>query len=333
MPVCITAQSPALLKVFSEYFSYYHPHLTGDNSPYSLVEPDGEPVTLDLQTEQALPPPEELLPPDAELLSRVGIVRLWRTPGRDHQAERFYFHTPATCFIVTSAASRAEGIITPQALQTPHLLANTWALSALLLLLRSRRIYHLHAAAAISPDGKLFLFCGEQRAGKTTLATALGIAGWNPVSDDSLLIHSAPPGARLSALRKAFHLSNEILSAWPQLAGVERQERDPDRSTVAGLELFGTAALAESSFTAIDRIILPHVTGEAASRLEKISPGEAILRLAEQSMLFQLWTEHTKRQMSLLTRLAGGAPCYRLLAGTDILADPHRAAEALSAAR
>jgi hypothetical protein len=89
--------------------------------------------------------------------------------------------------------------------------------------------------------------------------------------------------------------------------------------------------LAGKSFTKIDRVVLPEITGEEESRVERISRGQAFLRLAEQSMFFQLWPEHTKRQWEALTILAAEASCHRLLAGRDILSDPTLSARVLTA--
>ena len=325
VPVIITAQTLTLIEIFSEYFRYYQPRSAEAATPAPELKPV---ITINLKLEAALP--AQLIPDDAQLLSQAGIVRLWHALQTADQVERFYVHTPVACFIVTPETSHAEGLITPQALDLAHLLTNTYALFALLLLLRSHRIYHLHAAAVVSPNDKLFLFCGAQRSGKTTLTTALGIAGWKPVSDDSLLIQADGSGAKLTALRKSFHVSNEILSKWSQLAGIASQKHDPDRSCVAGLEFFGTVKLAEEVFPAIDYLVLPQITGADSSRLEKITMGEAILRLAEQSMFFQIWPEQTKQQMNLLVQLARQATCYRLLSGKDICNDPHRAARLLN---
>jgi hypothetical protein len=208
-------------------------------------------------------------------------------------------------------------------------LTNTYTLFPLLLGLRARGFYHLHAAAIVSPDGQLHLICGAQQSGKTTLTTALGLAGWRPLSDDSLLICAERSTAQLLALKKSFHISDDLLARWPALDGLRRQHHYSQRAAVAGLEFFGTAKLADTPFAQIDHIILPQITNEPSSNLQPISPSEAILRLAEQSMFFQLWRAHTERQFRLLAQLASRAACHRLLAGADLLADPNRAAEIL----
>jgi hypothetical protein len=325
-PVIITACSEPLIKIFRDYFHYYHPQVI---NPHLHAE-SSVPITLSLELEQSLPAREALITRGAELLSQAGVVQLWRQAETASQPESFYFHTPLAAFRVTPEKNLIEGLIAPQALDVAHILTNTWALFALLLALRSRRVYHLHAAAVVSPDKKLYLICGEQRSGKTTLTTALGLSGWKPVSDDSLLISGRQARAQLTALRKSFHLSSKAPSMWKELAGMETQPRDADRSSAAGLEFFGTVKLAESLFERIDHLILPQITQEDYSRLEPVSVSEAVLRLAEQSIFFPIWPAQTREQMNLITQLAAGASCHRLLAGKDLLADPRRAARMLT---
>ena len=247
-----------------------------------------------------------------------------------HQAdERFYFDLGVAAFRVDVATGRAIGLVTPQAMEYPHILANTYALFALLLLLRARRLYHLHAAAIVSPDDKLWLICGAQRAGKTTLTTALGLAGWRPVSDDSLLVGRDEQSAWVTPLKKYFHVGDELLGRWPQLGSIERHHQYLDRTCVGGLEFFGTRELAETKFRRIDHIILPQIVNEPVSRIESLLRSEALLRLAEQSMFFQLWREHTAQQWKWLNDLAAQAQCHRLFSAADVLTSPDNAALAL----
>jgi hypothetical protein len=325
-PVVITTRSEPLIEIFRDYFRYYHPQLI---NPHSQPATPAALITLKIELEQSMPAREALIPPTAALISQAGIVELWRQPETTAQSESFYFYTPLAAFCVAPERGLIEGLIIPQALDVAHILTNTWALFALLLALRFRRVYHLHAAAAVSPDDKLYVLCGGQRSGKTTLTTALGLSGWKPVSDDSLLISGRQWQAQLTALRKSFHLSIEAQSVWKELAGMETQPRDADRSSAAALEFFGTVELAESVFKRIDYVILPQITGEDSSRLARVTASEAILRLAEQSIFFPLWPAQTSEQMNLLTQLAAHASCHRLLAGCDLLADPRRASSLL----
>jgi hypothetical protein len=341
VPVIISARSSRLIRVFADYFRYYEAKIGASVEGLDRLPAEGgvaplAPLMMELKMRRESLSRETLIPSSAELVSQTGVVGLWRERIDDRRAgaeERFYFDLSVAAFRVDPQLNRVTGLITPQALEHPQILANTYALFPLLLLLRSRGLYHLHAAAIVSPQDELWLICGSQRSGKTTLTTALGIAGWRPISDDSLLVGFDGPDPRsdprLVALKKTFHIGEELLERWRELDGVARRHQYLGRACVEGLEFFGTADLAGKSFRQFDHVILPEITGEARSRVEPISRSEVILRLGEQSVFFQLWPEHTRRQWEALTRLTDKASCHRLLAGRDILTDPRAAARAI----
>jgi len=327
-PILISARAQRLIRLFADYFRYYDPR-TALSIPASALLAEPEPsLSIELKIRRELPPRETLIPAPAKLFSQTGVVSLWREEASP-LGQRFYFHLGVAAFRVDVETGRAVGLVTPQALEYPHILANTYTLFALLLLLRTRRLYHLHAAAIVSPSNELWLICGAQRAGKTTLTTALGLAGWRPVSDDSLLVGRDEQSAWLTPLKKYFHVGDELLRGWPQLNGIQRHHQYLDRTCVGGLEFFNTRKLAETKFRRIDHIVLPQITGESISRIESLPRSEALLRLAEQSMFFQLWRDHTVLQWQWLNELAANAKCHRLFSAADVLADPHTAARIL----
>jgi hypothetical protein len=325
IPVIIRARSPRLINLFTDYFRYYQPEVVADWRQSFQPGRGLDPIVVELKMRRELPPRKQLIPPEAELFSQTGVVGLWRERIEDRNGEpkeRFYFDLKVAAFRVDPQSNRATGLVSPEAMEYPHILANTYTLFALLLLLRWRGRYHLHAAAVVSPRDELWLICGSQRSGKTTLTTALGITGWRPISDDSLLVSVEEGEPHLVALKKYFHIGDELLNRWRELDGITRHHRYLDRSCVGGLEFFGGAALADAQFTRIDRIVLPEITKEETSRLEPIPRSEALLRLAQQSMFFQLWPQRTEEQWSALIGLASESLCYRFFAGLDILNDP-----------
>ncbi|MFN0086821.1 MAG: hypothetical protein ACKVX9_15630 [Blastocatellia bacterium] len=328
VPIIISARSSFLVRLFADYFRYYDPRV-GRSDPGALGERNaGLPgaVRLDLKLRRELPR-DRLFPAEAELISRTGVVRMLRE--RTATGERFYFDLEGAAFRVEPEAGRATGLVTEEALRYPHILANTYALFAVLLLLRARGLYHLHAAAVVSPRDELWLICGAPRAGKTTLATALGLAGWRPISDDSLLVSNLDGHPRLTALKKYFHIGDALFERWEALQSLARHRRNLDRTCAEALEFFGTRPLADAAFDRVDHLLLPRISNEARSRLEPLPRSLALLKYAEQSMFLQLWPEHTERQWKALTALTRTASCHRFLSGPDILADPARAAEAL----
>ena len=336
--ISISARAPRLIRLFADYFRYYDPQIISPNIAPALSAAQSvagsaecQPVlTIELKMRRELPPREWLIPPAAELFSETGVVSLWKEEASP-VGQRFYFHLGVAAFRVDADTSRAIGLVTLQAMGYRHILANTYTLFALLLLLRTRRLYHLHAAAIVSPNDELWLICGAQRAGKTTLTTALGLSDWRPVSDDSLLVSRDEESAWLTPLKKYFHLSDELLRHWPQLNGIRRHHQYLDRTCVGGLEFFNTQELAKTKFRRIDHIVLPQIVNEQRSRVEPLACSEALLRLAEQSMFFQLWRDRTAEQWQWLNELAATATCHRLFSAADVLAEPQAAARVLTA--
>lgn len=327
--ISISARSPRLIRLFADYFRYYSPRdvPTFESQPNPAEKPW---LTIELRMREELPARETLIPTTAKLFSQTGVLSMWVEDASAQSAvPRYYFHVGVAAFRVDIESGKTVGLVTPEAMKFPHILANTYALFALLLMLRSRRLYHLHAAAIISPADELWLVCGAQRAGKTTLTTALGLAGWRPVSDDSLLVGSDESSAWLTPLKKYFHVGDELFNRWPSLKTISKHHQYLDRTCVAGLEFFKTRKLAETRFRKIDHIVLPQIVSEPVSRLEALSRSEALLRLAEQSMFFQLWRERTAEQWQWLNELAANAECHRLFSAADLLADPNIAARKL----
>lgn len=343
-PVSISARSLRLTRLFADYFHYYNPQATTLSDESAVAANDHNhptPIHIQLRMRDELPPREVLIPPTAELFSQTGVLSMWReaksslaesairNPRSAISEDRFYFHMEVAAFRVDVSTGQAIGLVTPEAMKFPHILANTYALFALLLLLRSRQLYHLHAAAIVSPADELWLVCGAQRAGKTTLTTALGLAGWRPVSDDSLLVGRDDALAWLTPLKKYFHVGDELFGRWPKLNEATKHHQYLDRTCIGGLEFFRTRELAETRFRKIDHIVLPQIINEPVSRLEPLARSEALLRLAEQSMYFQLWREHTAQQWQWLNELAANAKCHRLLSANDLFVDPVNAARIL----
>ncbi|MBL8187090.1 MAG: hypothetical protein JNK38_03735 [Acidobacteria bacterium] len=327
VPISISARSPRLIRLFTDYFRYYSPSDASSSAP----SPESPALHLELRMRNELPSRDQLIPPTAELFSQTGVLSMWvEKPGEQSAIpNRFYFHMKVAAFRVDIASGQAIGLVAPEAMQYPHILANTYALFALLLMLRSKQLYHLHAAAIVSPAKELWLVCGAQRAGKTTLTTALGLAGWQPVSDDSLLVGKDDSSAWLTPLKKYFHVGDELFRRWPKLNDAVQHHHYLDRTCIGGLEFFQTRELADTHFRKIDHIVLPQIVNEPVSRLEPLARSEALLRLAEQSMFFQLWRDHTVRQWQWLNELAASAQCHRLLSAADLLDNPVTAAQIL----
>lgn len=328
----IETQSLRLIDLFTDYFGYYSPRVRqADDRPAESREKCG--IRLRLICVEQLAGVDSYLPAGARRISQTGVLGFWSFDGEGGAG--YCFHTEVAAFRVDLQSGEIVGHVAPRALDYPHILANTYAMFPLLLLLRERGIYHLHAAAVVSPRGKVWLISGAQRAGKTTLTTALGLAGWRPISDDSLLVKGGSGGdgergIEILALRKYFHLGDQLLERWSGLRGMVRHHQYLDRTCVGALDFFGTRELAELPWRRVDHLLLPMISHGERSRLVLRPPSEGLMMLGEQSVYLQLWGERTKEQWHLLGQIARGATTFRLESGLDLLEEPRLVASILA---
>ena len=327
IPVQLSSSATVLTDLLADYFHHYQPSV----SPTPVRVHSNQAVQLTLELCETLPARESLLSSAARLFSHTGVIRLWHAP-KQHEAEssQFYFDAGLAAFHLDTSTGRGSGYITAAALEIPRVLANTYTLFPLLLLLRARGVYHLHAAAVRSPGGQLWLFPGAPRAGKTTLTTALGLAGWQPLADDSLLLDRQGATVHCWPLRKEFHLDEQLLTHWTPLAASVRH-RYLGRACIEALEFFGARNLAQQSFAQVDAVVLPQISEAAQSSLESLPASAALLKLAEQSVYLQLWRAHTARQFEGLAQLMRTARTLRFHSGRDVLQQPQAAAAILQA--
>ncbi len=316
VPIAITADSKELIGIFEEYFRYYLPRRAAGN-PSEIP-----PIEIELRLDRTIP--DSIHTDSAVLVTRAGEVELWRREDTD----LFLFLTPGATFEIRPPEGRIRGLVSRVGIGNPHILANTWTLFPLLLAMRARGRYHLHSAAVLSPRNELWLICGPQRSGKTTLASALGLAGWRPIADDSVILRAGEGGPSLEALKKRFHLSRDLLEAWSGPAPDVPVYND--RACFEGLERFSALEAADRAYDRVSGIVLAGISGERTGWMKAVPASEGLIGLARESAFFPIWSEHVAKQWDLLSRVARQARSYRLSAGADILDDPLRAAELLT---
>jgi hypothetical protein len=203
---------------------------------------------------------------------------------------------------------------------------------ALTLALRSRGLYHLHAAALRHPSGAAVLVVGGSGAGKTTTTLALLEAGADYLGDDALFLEAPGPGeaARILAFPREFHLGPATLAAFPRLeayagppspaARGDKRPVDPRRaypgrdrallSVVAGL---AGRALA----------VFPGVVDAPTTEVAPLPRAEAFGHLLASSAALVIdGLPGRHENLTLLQGLVGAARCVELRLGRDVLTDP-----------
>jgi hypothetical protein len=184
-------------------------------------------------------------------------------------------------------------------------------------------LYELHAAGAVEPEtGAGLLFVGPSGSGKSTTATQLAAAGWQYLSDDTLLLCDAGERVEARALRRVFAVSQPT-TATRALAGREELMSapapfDPHKMRFEPESVF-PGGFRESCAPRF--VFFPTLTREPESFTRRLSQAEAMARLIRMCPWAGYDRPAARAHLALLARLARQAEAHELRAGTDLLGD------------
>lgn len=183
-------------------------------------------------------------------------------------------------------------------------------------------LYELHAAGVVAPAGAGVLIIGPSASGKSTLATTLASAGWQYLSDDSVLLYENARRVEAHALRRVFALTEESRSVAGNLA------LQSAATTVAPFDALKKRfepsvafprRFAESCVPAA--LLFSRVANEPETTVRELSPSETMAQL----LRICPWACYDKpvaeSHLSVLAQLARHARGFELLAGEDLLHD------------
>jgi hypothetical protein len=194
--------------------------------------------------------------------------------------------------------------------------------------LRRSGLYVLHAAGVVEPQtGAGLVVVGNSNSGKSSLTIRLASAGWRYLSDDMLVLSGeADAACEAYALRRIFSVSAASLAGC-ELNGLEAALGAPANSDPTKRKLEPRITFPGSFVESCrPRVLLfPTLTGEAASRLGKITRGEAMARLIRQCPWASYDTGTAREHLRVLGMLAKQSDSFTLDAGRDLIEDASRA--------
>lgn len=193
--------------------------------------------------------------------------------------------------------------------------------------LRQCGLFELHAAAVMpsSREGGV-LIVGPSGSGKTTLAMRLTAGGWLNVADDLVLLREDSLSAEAFAFRRVFAATETTLAASP-LPGIDEATRQPSELEPSKRRL-DPEVLFPGRFAPSctpRTLVFSSITGEARSEARPITAPDALTRLLRMCPWASYDAAVARPHVSVLARLARQCASYALLAGTDLLNDPHAA--------
>jgi hypothetical protein len=223
---------------------------------------------------------------------------------------------------IEAGGALVRGEMAESTLGDGHRYAQVLLLIALVLALRWRGLFHLHAGALVAPDGREVLVAGHAGAGKSTLTLALMEAGCAYLGDDAVFFGTRPGDAAVLALPRQFHVTPRTAAAFPRLApflgdllpGGDKRRLDPRRAWPG----------RERSAMALPRLLLlPYVAGTLGTSFEVLPTAEALGALIESSALVAVdGLPGVGAHLDALRRAANLARALRVGLGLDLLADP-----------
>jgi len=189
--------------------------------------------------------------------------------------------------------------------------------------LRRCGLYVLHAAGVVEPaSGVGFLVVGNSNSGKSSLTIRLASAGWHYLSDDMLVLGEERGEIQARGLRRIFSVSAESLVNC-HLSGLEAAlggtvNSDPNKRKLEPALTFPDS-FVESCLPRV--LLFPTLTGEAGSRVVKITSGEAMAQLIRQCPWASYDTDTARDHLRVLGLMAKQSTPFLLHAGRNLIED------------
>lgn len=245
-------------------------------------------------------------------------VAIWS----DAQGVRIVWeHAPAMAYL-RSGEAVARVTLSPEALRHLDRCTRTFLVTVLIFLLRRAGWHHVHAATAIDPLGRGWLFAGNAQAGKSTTAAWCATRGWAVSTDDTAFLRGDGSGVEVVGMHGPIALREGGMALLRRVDGTPLPAR---RKTGYAPEELGGRWVDR---VRPDRIIFPSV-GQDTTTVEPIAPRDILAALVRWSAWVLLEPSLAQEHLELIARLARQAQSYRVTLGTDLFTHPDRLTELL----
>lgn len=183
----------------------------------------------------------------------------------------------------------------------------------LMLWLRDRLVQFVHAGL-VARGGDGLVLCGQGGSGKSTTTLLCLAAGFDFLGDDYVGLEPRDGGFVGHSLFCSTYLDPAGLRRFPDLDAhaVHGSTAEEDKSVVLVSRVWPERLAASARIRAV---LLPEVSGEPVTRIEKASRGYALRRAAPSSILQLLAPEPSS--LARISALVESTPCYRVALGRD----------------
>jgi hypothetical protein len=167
-------------------------------------------------------------------------------------------------------------------------------------------------AAAIARRGRAVVAIGQSGAGKTSMALAGAMTGWDYLGDDAILVRADPPTA--AALYSSCRLRTDMFGMFADAMTASLGTSDDAGEIKAELDVARLGACGTGS-AAIRAVVVPERAGAAVPRLSPIGRSETVRKIVMAKR--QSIAGDEQASFEKLTALVRAVPCYRFDPGPD----------------
>lgn len=193
-------------------------------------------------------------------------------------------------------------------------------MAVVIILLRRAGWYHLHAATAIDPTSRGWLFAGNAHCGKSTTAALLAASGWQVGTDDAAFLESRDARVIVHTCHAPIALRPGGRALLARAGGIELPERGKVGYWPEDLGGVWTPLVSPE-------IVIFTSVGDAQTTGARIPAAAALGELVRWSAWVMLEPDLAQDHLNALTRLTVQARCYRVTLGRDLFARPNRLTE------
>jgi hypothetical protein len=225
---------------------------------------------------------------------------------------------------VDSRGSQITGAVAARSLTNLHQFTSIMLFIALIVALRHRQLFHIHAAVLVHPHGAGWLIVGGSGAGKTTSTLSLLTSGFGYLGDDATLLRLSHSSVEALSIPREFHLTDATMTAFPQLGsytgerileGHTKCKMDPSKAFPGAFR---------SSILEPKLVLFPEVTGSTRTEILAMPAADALGQLLAASVIIAVdQMPYPQEHLALLGTLLRHTRSFRLRLGQDVLKHPH----------
>ncbi|HEY7785312.1 MAG TPA: ATP-binding protein [Pyrinomonadaceae bacterium] len=222
----------------------------------------------------------------------------------------------------------------PKSLESDNPLLAQLVSHSLSAALRRSGVFELHSGAVTKPaTSESILICGPSGSGKSTLTLQFMATGWSYLSDDVVLLSMEKEKVKATGLRRFFALTRQTIegSGLPEVSSLvgNGPTNDSGKRRLDARELFPSGVVEECRPNVI---FFPMITADQASWTRELTPAETMSRLIRLCPWSCYDRAVAREFLDVLAKLVKQSVSFDLLAGNDLMGDPHYTSNFLTAA-